>query len=114
MAIDSGSALPIHVVFTILFVPAAFFVAGVTALAVGVALKDWARAGRLAVCTGLAAAAAFLAVDVLMDLAGWRVGAPGAASRATMLTVTLAGSLAGALAGGGVLGALLGTRAAVG
>ncbi len=103
-----ASTLPIHVVFGILFVPACFFVAGTTGLAVGVAVKDVALAGKLVLGAGLAAASAFLAADVFMDVIGWRVGAPGAASRATMLTVTTIGSLAAALAGGAAIGALLG------
>ena len=83
--------------------PAAFFVAGITAFAIGVALGDIALALRLAAWTGLAAAAAFFVADILMDLAGWRVGAPGAAERATMLTVMMVGNLAAAAAGGAML-----------
>ena len=64
----TGPGVPVHVAFTLLFVPAAFFVA-----------------------------------DILMDLAGWRVGAPGAAERATMLTVMMVGNLAAAVAGGAML-----------
>ncbi len=71
--------------------------------AIGVALGDIALALRLAAWTGLAAAAAFFVGDILMDLAGWRVGAPGAAERATMLTVMMVGNLAAAVAGGAML-----------
>ena len=99
----TGPGVPVHVAFTLLFVPAAFFVAGITAFAIGVALGDIALALRLAAWTGLAVAAAFFVADILMDLAGWRVGAPGAAERATMLTVMMVGNLAAAVAGGAML-----------
>ncbi len=106
---ESGSAsgLPIHVVYTILFVPATFLVAGVAALALAWAVSNLASAWRPAAMTGLAAAGAFLVADVLMDLAGWRVGGPNAAARATMLVVTTVGCAGAALAGGAVLGASL-------
>jgi hypothetical protein len=42
-------------------------------------------------------------VNLLMEAAGWVVGAPGAAERATMLTVMFAGNLGAALAGGAVM-----------
>ncbi len=103
----SASALPVHVLFTILFVPATFLVAGVAALALAWAVSNLASAWRPAAMTGLAAAGAFLVADVLMDLAGWRVGGPNAAARATMLVVTTVGSATAALAGGAVLGASL-------
>jgi len=81
-----GPDLPVHVVFTLLFVPAAFFVAGMGGLAMGIALKDLKLAVRLALGAGLAAALGFLAVDLVMDALGYRVGAPGAAERATSAT----------------------------
>jgi hypothetical protein len=99
-----GPALPVHVVFTILFVPAVFFIAGTGGLALGVAERNLRLGLRLGAGGGLTAALAFLLVDLLMDALGWRVGAPGAAERATMLTVMMAGNLAAALAGGGTLG----------
>lgn len=102
--LGAAEGLPIHVIFTLLFVPSAFFVAAVTAFAMGWSLNGAPLALKLAWQTGLAAAVAFFAADVLMDSIGWRVGAPGAAQRATMLTVTLVGTLAAALAGGAALG----------
>ena len=109
LILEDGTAptLPVHVVFTILFVPATFLVAGVAALTLGWVVNDLASAWRPAAMTGLAAAGAFLVADVLMDLAGWRVGGPNAAARATMLVVTTLGVTAAALAGGAVLGASL-------
>ena len=102
-----GPDLPIHQVFTLLFVPAAFIVAGLGGLSLGLAQGEWALAVKLGLWTGLAGAGAFLLVDVLMDSLGWRVGAPGAGERATMLTVMLLGNLGAALAGGAVVGAFL-------
>jgi len=99
-----GPDLPVHIVFTILFVPAAFFVAGAGGLALGLAERNLRLGLRLATWGGVAAALGFLLVDVSMDALGWRVGAPGAAERATMLTVMMTGNLAAALAGGGILG----------
>jgi len=104
--------LPLHVVFTLLFTPAALVVAAVGALAIGVALKSKALAIRLAFRSGLAAAVAFLVVDLLLDALGYRVGAPGAAERATMLTVMLTSNVAASFAGGGVIGLLLSSRRA--
>lgn len=106
-----GTSLPIHVVFTLLFVPAVFVVAGAGGLALGIAQGDWRFAWRCALSSGLAGSAAFLLVNLGMDQLGWRVGAPGAAERATMLTVMMAGSLGAALAGGGAIGGTLGKNA---
>lgn len=102
-----GPALPIHTVFTILFVPAVFFITGVGSSALGIALRDWGLAGKLALGGGLAAALAFLVINMLMDILGWRVGAPDAVERATMVTVLMVGNLGAALAGGAVVGVLL-------
>jgi hypothetical protein len=45
-----------------------------------------------------------------MDSLGWRVGAPGAGERATMLVVMMSGSIGASLCGGGALGFLLTKR----
>jgi hypothetical protein len=103
----AGPDLPIHILFTWLFVPAATFVAGSGGFGLGSAYRNTLLAGRAALLTGLAGGLAFLAVNLIMDSLGWRVGAPGAAERATMLTVLLTGSLAAALAGGATLGLVL-------
>lgn len=95
---------PIHVVFGMLFVPATFLVASITTFALRFSRAEWRTALQLALAVGGAAAMAFLAVIVAMDTIGWRVGAPGAAERATMLVVSLTGTLAAALAAGAVLG----------
>jgi len=107
-----GERLPIHRVFTLLFVPTAFIIASVSAWAIGVGLRDKPLSRALAWRVGLTSAAAFLAVNLLMEAAGWVVGAPGAAERATMVTVMSLGNLVAALSGGAVLGLRLGRRAA--
>lgn len=102
-----GPDLPVHQVFTLLFVPAVFLVAGTGAFALGLAAGGWRLALKLLFSSGAAGGLAFLLVNVGMDALGWRVGAPGAAERATMLTVMMAGSLGASLAGGAAVGALL-------
>lgn len=102
-----GPDLPIHVVFTLLFVPAVTVVAAAGGLALGLALKQRRLLLPLGLGSGLAAGITFLVVDLLMDSVGYRVGAPGAAERATMLTVLLTGSMMASLAAGAVLGFVL-------
>ena len=105
-----GEQVPIHRVFTLLFVPTAFLISGTSAWAIGVGLRDRALARSLFWRVGASGALAFLTVNLVMEAAGWVVGAPGAAERATMLTVMSLGNLAAALAGGAVLGAALSRR----
>ena len=102
-----GALFPIQRIFTLMFVPSAFLIAGVSAGAIGLGLRNSLLAGRLLWRVGLTAALAFLVVNLVMESLGWVVGAPGAAERATMLTVMLSGNLAAALAGGAVIGYLL-------
>jgi len=99
--------MPIHVVFTLLFVPSTFLVAAIGGLAIAFGSRNQAQWARFALSTGVAAALAFLVLDLVMDTLGWRVGAPGAAERATMLTVMFLGACAAALSAGAVLGRLL-------
>ena len=99
-----GAYLPIHRVFTLFFVPTAFLIGGISAWALGRGLGDTTLARSLLWKVGLVSAMAFLVVNLAMEAAGWVVGAPGAAERATMVTVMSLGNLAAALAGGGVLG----------
>jgi len=99
--------LPIHRLFTLLFVPAAFLIAGVSAWAIGRGLRDRKLARTLFWQVGLTAGMTFLAVNLLMESLGWVVGAPGAAERATMVTVLALSNISAALAGGAVLGARL-------
>jgi len=103
-----GPDIPVHVAFTLLFVPAATFVAGMGGFALGLAREGFRLACRSGLYSGLAGGMAFLLVNLVMLQLGWRVGAPGAAERATMLTVMMAGSLGATLAGGAAIGVLLG------
>jgi hypothetical protein len=104
-----GGVLPIHIAYATLFVPAAFVVGAGTTAALAAGLRiDNANGRSVAITVGLCTAAAFLVTYLVMDLAGWRVGAPDAAKRATMLVVTALGALAASLAGGSALGARLG------
>jgi hypothetical protein len=45
-----------------------------------------------------------LCVNLGLEALGWQVGGPGAAARATMLTVLFVSNLGAALAGGAMLG----------
>ena len=102
-----GPDIQVHNLYTLLFVPGTFIVAAAGSLGLGLANKKLNLAIRSAIFAGLASAASFLIINLTMDALGWRVGAPGAAERATMLTVTLVGCLGAALAGGAVTSLLL-------
>lgn len=102
-----GPNLPLHNIFTLLFTPAAFLIAFGGAFALGFAAQGFALAQRVGLASGLAAGATFLAVNLTLQALGWVVGAPGAAERATMLTVMLTGNFAAALVGGGVMSMIL-------
>lgn len=69
-----------HRLRTLLFVPAAFLIAGTSASAIGRGLRDNALAVSLLWHVGLTAALAFLVVNLVMEASGWVVGAPGAAA----------------------------------
>ncbi len=99
-----GAIFPIHRLFTFFFVPSAFLIAGVSSYAIGIGLREPILARQLFWQVGLAAALGFLVVNVVMELAGWQVGAPGADERATMVTVLAVGDFAAAICGGAVLG----------
>ena len=99
-----ASGLGIHVVYMTLFVPSTFLVATLGALSLRMTIGERIMTPWFAVVTGICAATAFLVADLLMDAAGWRVGAPDAAKRATMLVVTFVSVTAAALAAGGALG----------
>lgn len=103
-----GPDVPIYVIYTFLFAPTAFVVSGVGAGAIGYVLAGGRKGLGIGLRSGIAGGAAFLAVNTFMEALGWQVGAPGAAARATMVTVTIVGSIAAALAGGAVLGMEIG------
>lgn len=98
-----GPNLPVHTLFTLLFAPAAFLIACGGAFALGFAAQGRNLAQRVGLASGLAAGATFLVVNLTLQEFGWVVGAPGAAERATMLTVMFTGNFAAALVGGGVM-----------
>jgi hypothetical protein len=98
---------PVHRVFTMLFVPSAAVIAGVSAAAIGLGLRNHQLAFRWFWQIGLAAGAAFLVVNLVMEGMGWVVGAPGAGQRATMLTVMGLGNIIAALVGGALMGPML-------
>jgi hypothetical protein len=99
---------PIHRVFTLLFVPSTFLIAGISAWSIGVGLRDNRLAWSLLWRVGLVAATAFLGVNLTMEALGWVVGAPGAGERATMITVLAIGNICAALTGGALIGRILG------
>jgi hypothetical protein len=110
---QQGVHHPMHLAFALIFAGALLLVVGLTALGVGVASGRGARALPLAAAGAGTAVAAFLAVDLAFDLGGWRVGAPGAEARATMLVVLGAGLVTATSAAGAVLGrALVGPHTA--
>ncbi|MDT8304847.1 MAG: hypothetical protein RRC07_02830, partial [Anaerolineae bacterium] len=78
--VTSLNVLPIHRVFTLLFVPSAFLIAAVSAFAAGIGLNDAALARSLFWRVGAVAGLAFLLINLLMEALGWVVGAPGAAA----------------------------------
>lgn len=106
-----GPQLPLHNIFTLLFVPAAAFVAGAGGFAMGIARHTRSQAVQLWLMCALAGGLAFLLVNLTLETFGFRVGAPGAAERATMVTTALSGALAASLAGGAVIGWRLGPQA---
>jgi hypothetical protein len=108
-----SAGLPIHIVFTIAFATAALLLAGSGGLALGLSLRSARLAARLAFAGGGVGALTFLAVAIGFDLAGFRVGAPNAEQRATMLVVSIVGLWATALAGSAAIGRAL-TRAKAG
>ncbi len=99
-----GTQIPIHRLFTLLFVPTAFLITGIGAGAIGWGVNGRSLAWPLSWRAGLAGALAFLLINLIMEALGWQVGGPQAAERFTMLTVMGAGDLAAALAGGGMIG----------
>ena len=107
-----GPDLPIHRIFTLLFVPAAAVITGVGGAALRLGLGRGADALRIGTVCALVGGLTFLAINLIMEASGWVVGGPGAGERATMLTVMFSGDLAAAIAGGAVIGALAGKQAA--
>jgi hypothetical protein len=99
--------ISVHVVYTVAFVPATALIAAIGAFALGLALQGSRLGVRLSLVAGLSAAVAFLLSALTMDTLGWRVGAPRAAERATMLVVTVVGATAAAILAGAAIGYVL-------
>jgi len=109
LALSAGEGLfeigiPIHILYGALFVPTSILIVAVVSLTWGRALRGWNLGGRLALGAAPLAGLAYLLSYLLMDTIGYRVGAPGAAERATMITVTLVACLSAAAVGGAALG----------
>lgn len=98
-----GPQLPIHNVFTMLFVPASAVISGVGGYAIAIGARV-TQPVKLAIRAALTGGIVFLLVNLLLDAQGFRVGAPGAAERATMLVTAFSGCVAAAFVGGGVIG----------
>jgi hypothetical protein len=93
-----------HLAFALIFATVLLLVVGLTTLGVGVASGRGWRALSLAGVGAGTAVACFLAVDLAFDLAGWRVGAPRAEDRSTMLVVLATSLLTATAAAGAVVG----------
>jgi hypothetical protein len=85
-------------------VPSVALVAGIASLALGWGLGWGRHSSTLALRVGLAAAFAFLTINLGMEALGWQVGGPRAAERSTMLIVLLVSALGAAIGGGAMLG----------
>ena len=104
-----GREVPAAPAFGVLFSGAVLLVVGATALALALGAGR-PRAAATALACGGAAMLAFAAVAAAFHLAGWRVGAPGAEARFTMLVVTGAGLFAATVAGGAAVGRAFASR----
>ena len=109
---QAGQAFPMHVVFGAIFTAGAFCVVLASSLLLTLGAGLGARAWRVALRCALLGAGSFLAVDAAMDLAGFRVGAPGAEKRFTMLVVLALGLLVATTLAGAALGRALHARGA--
>ena len=103
----ASRGLQIHELYMLLFVTATLMLAAAGTFVLGRGLRGTTFGTRLGAVSGIAAAVAFFAVALTMDTLGWRVGAPGASKRATMVVVTLTGLLVAAIACGAVVGIML-------
>jgi hypothetical protein len=80
-----------HLSYGTVFVIWTGLVVGGTGLTLGISLKDWKLALKLLGAGLLSGGGTFLVVAFLMDLIGFRVGAPRADERFTMLVVSILG-----------------------
>ena len=96
-----------HLLYGVVFVIWTGLVVGGTGLTLGISLKDWKLALKLWGAGFLGGGGTFLLVAFLMDLIGFRVGAPRADERFTMLVVSVLGIWSAALIGSAVFGKVL-------
>jgi hypothetical protein len=99
--------LRIHHVYMILFTASTALISAIFTYSLSRGMTSCSNAVRWSVVVAASCALVFLGVALVMDRAGWRVGAPRAAERATMLVVTALGLVAAAVSGGAILGRLL-------
>lgn len=100
-----------HLGFGVIFVTWTGLVTGLTAMALGIGLKNWRLAFKLLIVGFFTGATVFLVVAFLMDLIGFRVGVPRVDGIPSMPIVTALGIWLTALIGSGALGFILITGA---
>jgi len=98
-----------HLLYGTVFVIWTGLVVGGTGLTLGISLKDVKLTLKLLGTGFLSGGGTFLLVAVLMDLIGFRVGAPRADERFTMLIVSMLGIWSAALVGSAIFGKVLDT-----
>jgi hypothetical protein len=97
----------VHIQFVGLFSAAIFLVAGITATVMTARIVNIKQAGLYGAITAFISVIAFIGVDLVMYLFGWRVGHIDFPERPTMTTVMGLGLLASALTGGTTIGVLI-------
>ena len=97
----------VHFQFIGLFSAAIFLVVGITATVMTARIANIKQAGLYGAITAFISVIAFIGVDLVMYLFGWRVGHIDFPERPTMTTVMGLGLLASALAGGTTIGVLI-------
>ena len=96
-----------HLLFGAVFMVWTGLVVGGTGFTLGISLKNLKLALKLLGVGFLSGGGTFLVVAFLMDLIGFRVGAPRADERFTMLVVSILGIWSAALVGSAVFGKIL-------
>jgi hypothetical protein len=104
---NGNTTLPLHVLYTLLFVPVTLIGAFISGSICGFVLGKPALAWRMGLHGAVAAALAFFLMNVLQDALGRRVGGPNAAETATMVTVTVLCWFAASMAFSAAIGRLL-------
>jgi len=110
MVTEQRFALSPPVVFTVLFVPAAFIITGAGGLALGRAQRDTKPAWRLALGSAVLGGLGFLIVNLILHASGWVIGAPGAAEHNTTMNLGVVSTVGAAGLAGGWIGWQLSSR----